>query len=100
MRIDTRAGSNELIDPLSNLGVPVESGILASGDIEILGNGPNGTPLLVGIEYKKIPDLIACVRSGRFADQLRGMRDTYLISWLLIEGRLKGVGSKEQLKVL
>lgn len=50
------------------------------------------------MEYKKLPDLLACVRSGRFADQLRGMRDSYEINWLLIEGRVDCVGPKQVLK--
>ena len=100
VRVDHRAGSRELIAPLQSLGLPVESAVLPAGDVEILGSGPDGCPLLVGVELKKLPDLIACVRNGRFAEQLRAMRETYQISWLLIEGRLKGVGKDEQLRVL
>lgn len=89
MRIDTRAGSKELIAPLMKLGVPVEPGILAAGDVEILGNGPGGFPTLIGIEHKTIEDAVACMRNGRFAEQARGMRSYFEVSWLLVEGRVR-----------
>lgn len=97
LRIDTRAGSQELIAPLQVLGLPVEEAMLASGDIEILGNGPDG-PLLIGVEHKKIPDLIGSIRSGRLADQLRTMRESYAVSWLLVQGRMREWGSKLQVQ--
>lgn len=90
MKIDTRAGSKELIAPLAALGVPVEPGVLLAGDVEIVGNGPGG-PLLVGVEYKSIEDTAACMRSGRFADQARGMKANFNVSWLLVEGRVRAV---------
>lgn len=98
MRIDTRAGSKDLIVPLRMAGVQVEEAILPYGDVEILGNGPGG-PVLLGVEYKKLGDLLDSMRSGRFADQLRGMRETYNINWLLVEGRMTGVERGEFLKI-
>ena len=90
MRVDSRAGSQELTVPLRKWGITVEECILPAGDVEIIGNGPGGRPLLVGIEVKKLPDLFQCIRNGRFADQLRGMKSTYEVNWLLIEGRWAG----------
>jgi hypothetical protein len=87
MRVDTRAGSQDLIAPLKAAGLPVEPAILASGDITIIGRGLDGKSVPIGIEYKTIPDLLACVRNGRYAEQLRAMRQTYDVCWLLIEGR-------------
>jgi len=72
--------------------VDVVEGQLPAGDVEIVGGGPEGRPVMVGVEYKTIEDLASCVRSGRFADQLRGMRDYFEVSWLLIEGRWRGLG--------
>lgn len=97
MRVDRRAGSKDLIPELRWLGADVEEAMLEAGDIEIIGNGPEG-PLLVGIEYKKLSDVFSCVRSGRFAEQLRGMKANYQISWLLVEGELTGVGPGAILK--
>jgi ERCC4-type nuclease len=89
VRIDTRAGSKDLFEPLKRLSVDVEEAFLDSGDVEIIGNGPDG-PMLIGVEYKKLGDLIQCVRDGRFADQLRKMKENYQIYWLLVEGTISG----------
>lgn len=91
MTIDDRAGSIDLLEPLRALGVPAVSGKLAAGDVEFVGNGPAG-PALVIAEYKKLGDLFQCMRDGRFADQLRKMKEAGEYSWLLIEGRLRGFG--------
>jgi hypothetical protein len=99
VKVDPRAGSKDLITPLRNLGVTVESEFLPAGDVEILGKGPRGRPVLIGVEHKQFEDAIACMRNGRFADQLRGMRESYEISWLLIEGRIGNIGAKEGIAV-
>jgi len=89
MRIDTRAGSKDLIEPLKRAGVPAEAATLQFGDIELVGNGPDGRPVTIGCEYKKLPDAFQCLRDGRYAAQLRGMRDAYEVNWLLLEGRFQ-----------
>ncbi len=92
MRVDVRAGSNEFIEPLKAAGVPVEPATLAAGDMEILGQGPEGVTM-VGIEHKKLPDLFTCLRDGRLAEQVRKMHPAYHVRWLLIEGRIQGVAN-------
>lgn len=99
MKVDTRAGSKELIEPLRALGVLVDPGILAAGDVEILGNGPEGRPILIGIEHKRIEDAIACMRDGRFADQMRAMRESFEVSWLLVEGEWERFDPKKDIAV-
>jgi hypothetical protein len=89
MRIDTRAGSIDYIVPLKAMGVPVEGCTLPAGDVEIMGNGPEGRVVPVGVELKKLPDILACMRDGRFAEQNRKMDDAFEVKWLLIEGRLR-----------
>lgn len=89
MKVDTRAGSCDYIAPLIAAGVPAEGALLPAGDFEIIGRGPGGRPLPVGVEIKQWDDVIACMRNGRFADQLRGMRAAYEVSWLLVEGRIR-----------
>lgn len=84
-----------MVAPLERLGLRARMERLDAGDIEIIGI--DGT--MVGIEYKKWPDVLACVRSGRFAEQLRGMKRAYHVSWLLIEGRIRVTDSKGALKV-
>lgn len=91
IRIDGRAGSKDLIAPLRQLGVPVEEATLPAGDVEIMGVGPEGRTVPIGIEYKHLPDVLACMRDGRFAEQLRGMHESYEVCWLLIEGRFRTV---------
>jgi len=85
VRVDDRAGSKDLVEPLERLGLRARLERLAAGDVEIVGI--DGT--VVGIEYKKWPDVLACIRSGRFAEQLRGMKREYHVCWLLIEGRIR-----------
>lgn len=94
IRIDDRAGSSELVAPLEALGIRSRLERLPAGDIEIIGI--DGT--VVGVEYKKWPDVLACVRNGRFAEQLRGMRREFHVSWLLIEGRVRA-GVKNRLMI-
>lgn len=84
--------------PLRAAGLPVTSTVMPSGDVEIVGCGPGGRPLLVGVEYKKIPDVLACVRDGRFAEQARKMRASYEVCWLLVEGEWE-LGAKGALAV-
>ena len=99
MKLDTRAGSGKLADPLRAAGVTVEECVLPAGDMEIVGCGPEGRPVLVGIEYKTIEDATSCMRNGRFAEQLRAMRESFEVSWLVIEGRWSGWDSPEGISV-
>lgn len=85
LRVDDRAGSNELTTPLAKLGLTTRLERLPAGDVEIIGI--DGTVVLV--EYKKWPDVLTCIRDGRFAEQLRGMKREAHVSWLLIEGRIR-----------
>jgi ERCC4-type nuclease len=79
--------------------VEVEESILSSGDIEIIGHGPDDRPILVGVEYKLVGEVLACVRDGRFAGQLRAMRGRYEVRWLLVEGQW-APGSRGELLVV
>lgn len=85
VRVDDRAGSINLVKPLEALGLTVRLERLPAGDVELIGI--DGTVVL--IEHKLWPDVLACVRSGRFAEQLRGMKREAHVCWLLIEGRIR-----------
>lgn len=98
LRIDSRAGSEEFVAPLRAAGLTVEECIMSSGDMEIMGSGPAGRPLMVGVEFKTIRDVLACVRDGRFAEQARRMAARYEVRWLLIEGEWR-IGDGELLEV-
>lgn len=87
--VDYRAGSKELIKPLTKvLGADkVTEATLDFGDVAFHGRGLKNVPLDIGIEFKTIADIVQCCRDGRFSGhQLPGMRKTYDYSWLMIEG--------------
>lgn len=90
MVIDRRAGSCDLFPQLQMVRPRIrdlELGDLSYGDIQIVGNGPEGAPVLVGVEYKKLGDLVQCIDNGRFVGhQLPGMLECYQDVWLLVEG--------------
>lgn len=87
--VDSRAGSHDLVLPLKRMGLDVEETILEFGDISFVGRGNKGKVVSVGIEFKKLGEYVASLRSGRLnGHQLIGMRDTYEYCWLLVEGEL------------
>ncbi len=87
--VDPRAGSKTLIKPLRKLGVRVTPEQHEFGDVIFMGNGPQG-PVQVGIEHKRIEDVLDCIRSGRFAShQLPGLIDCFGVVILLVQGRWK-----------
>ena len=88
--VDYRQGSQELIAPLKRLGLPVDETTLEFGDVAFEGRGIKGAPVSIGVEVKKLPELVASLRSGRLqGHQLPGMCQSYDYRWLLIEGDLQ-----------
>ncbi len=88
MIVDKRAGSVDLYPQLQMAGVrPLELGTLGYGDVQIEGRGPEGCPVLVGVEYKKLGDICQSIDNGRLVGhQLPGMLECYQDVWVLIEG--------------
>lgn len=85
--VDDRAGSQDLIKPLLALGLPVESTRLDFGDLMFLGRGEKGADIAVGIEHKKVADLVQSLNNARLqGHQLPGMLTNYDRSWLVVEG--------------
>lgn len=85
--VDDRAGSSDLIPGLAKLGLPVESTRLDFGDLYFMGRGVKGAPVHIGVEHKKLPDLIQSLDSGRLqGHQLPGMLEHYDRCWLVVEG--------------
>lgn len=86
--VDPRAGSRELVTPLRAAGLPVDDiAQLDFGDIAFLGRGEKGAGVFIGIEHKKLPDLVQSLNSDRLAGhQLTGMLGTYDRNYLIIEG--------------
>lgn len=86
IHIDTRIGSRHLVAPLELRGLPVTQDTMEFGDIAFGGHDADGDTS-VGIELKKLDDLINSLTTKRFqAHQLPGMLRTYPWPILIIEG--------------
>lgn len=88
--LDSRVGSKDLLTlfPLGS----AELGYLEFGDCAFTGKGEKAEiPLSIGIERKKLPDLIDCMCTGRLTGhQLPGMHNCYHYCYLVVEGVWKG----------
>lgn len=84
--VDPRAGSKDLIKPLAAMGLPVETYTLAFGDLAFVGRGIGGAPVYIGIEHKRISDLVQSLEGRLPGHQLPGMVQTYDRTWLVVEG--------------
>lgn len=88
--IDDRTGSAELYPIIKRSGLPCSLGRISFGDICFIGTGSEGTPIPVGIEYKKVRDVLQCMTNGRFAGhQLPGLVNSYQSIYLLVEGEIR-----------
>lgn len=84
--VDDRAGSVDLVKypPLKR---SADLTRLRAGDAMIVGKGPGGRPVLVGIEFKSVADLIQSIDNGRLqGKQLPEMLADYDDTWLLTYG--------------
>lgn len=86
--VDGATGSNELVAPLQKMGLPAVKAHLEYGDLAFVGRGEGGTPLFIGIELKKIGDLIQsmCTTKRLQGHQLLGLVQDFDRRYLLIEG--------------
>ena len=92
-RISVVPNEKAVISGLLKLGVSALVEELApepGGDCAFLGASPKGVDKrsIIGIERKRVDNLITSVRSGEFADQMRRMAEHYDIVILLIAGQL------------
>lgn len=67
---------------------PAVSKHLSTGDFCFAGNGPDGD-CLVGVERKRIKDMLSSIRLGRLAEQLVEMLKYYEYSFLVLEGTFR-----------
>ncbi len=87
LTLDYRQGSKEYEPHLRLLDIPVVVEHLEHGDAQVVGRGPDDRPVLVGVEFKKIDDLIRSLNDHRLTGfQLPGMMDFFEITYLLVEG--------------
>lgn len=86
IEVDYRIGSEHLVPLLDQMFLPTSVVELEFGDVAFFGNGPNGR-VSIGIELKKIRDLINSIRDGRLSGhQLPGMTNFYYGVMLVVEG--------------
>lgn len=83
--LDSRVGSKDLINYMPKNAAKL--GHLEYGDASFLGNGPNDEPIPVGIELKRLLDLLNSMVTGRLSGhQLPGMQACYRVRYLIVEG--------------
>lgn len=83
---DAAVGSHELIGRINKRGVKCEKENLPFGDFMFEGNTDIGTSM-IGIERKKVPDMMDCIDSARYAGhQQIGMSKWFRFRFLIIEG--------------
>lgn len=91
--LDSRGGQNQdyintLIGHVRKIGVSIETTQLQFGDVAFEGKGPDGT-IMVGIELKKLHDILNCIDDSRYNMQRIGMKNMYQVSALYVEGHWK-----------
>lgn len=84
--VDCRVGSKELAPLFRQYGIQTKVTEMEFGDMAFEGNGPSGK-CSVGIERKRIDDLVASIESKRLSGhQLPGMSEQYDYCYLIVEG--------------
>ncbi len=83
--MDARIGSKDLLKYFPK--GRARLGHLQYGDASFLGNGPDDVPIPVGIELKRLLDLLSSMTNGRLSGhQLPGMQACYQVRYLVVEG--------------
>lgn len=85
--IDPREGSKTF---LKDFGGECDKIHLDGGDFAFTGKGPDDAVWLIGIEHKKVSDLVQSIQSNRFlGTQLPEMAKLYDVMFLMVEGHYK-----------
>lgn len=101
--VDDRIGSKHLASIIGKQDerAEVELTRLEYGDVAITIQGPDDVPMLVGIEVKRISDLLDSIAKGRLvAHQIPGLLNMYDLCFLLIEGLWKRDSESGVLQVM
>lgn len=85
---DKKRKNLDLVQHIARQSVPVETTFLPFADAAIEVNGPDGIAL-VGVERKRLHDMLTCVEDARYNAQRVGMKQEYPVSVLMIEGHWK-----------
>lgn len=97
IQIDRRTGSAHLTGLLKAMQVPCELTTLDYGDAAFVGRGPDDRPVAVGIEVKRIAELLTD-RERFTGHQLPGLLANYEAVWLIVQGMWR-IGSDGTLEV-
>lgn len=89
-------GSIELLPRIQALGIRCERARLPAADFAFTGKGPDGD-MDVGVERKRLHDMLTCIEDGRYNAQRGRMRQLYGVSILLLEGLWRPHDSKDLL---
>jgi len=82
--VDDRVGSAELA---KHFRVRAMLGRLEFGDFAFVGKQEEDELIFIGVERKKIKDMVNSIINGRFSGhQLPGMLNAYQVSYLVVEG--------------
>lgn len=75
---------------LKRRGAPARRETLPAADFAFTGRAKGGGEIAIGIERKKIPDILQCIQDGRFAGhQLPRLIESFDVRWLVVEGSWK-----------
>ena len=86
--LDNRVGSGDLGHYFAQWKVPYQLCRLEYADVAFTGHGPGEMDMEIGIEVKKVRDVLNCISDGRFSGhQLPGLVENYARVWLVIEGQ-------------
>lgn len=85
---DKKKKNLDLIQHIRRQNIKVEDTYLPFADAAIEIHGPDGIAL-VGVERKRLHDMLNCVEDARYNAQRIGMKNEYPVSVLMIEGHWK-----------
>lgn len=86
--VTKKAKNTDLTAHFQRMGVAVEPASLPYNDAFFEGKGPKGT-IGVGIERKRLHDMMDCIDTNRFNMQRAGMKMMNAVSILIVEGHWK-----------
>lgn len=79
-------GSPGLWEDLKKTSLPIQQDKLDGGDLMFLGRGPDNREVSVGVEFKKVKDLLSSLRTQRLQGHQLLELQYYDFRFLLVEG--------------
>jgi len=77
----------DMIEALGSVAIPIP---IPHGDVAFIGIDDNGEPLRICVERKKVPDMVSCVLTDRYLNQVQLAKDAgFQVFCLILEGRYR-----------